>query len=209
MLTVFCTATLGQDLPTPKKKAPLFATKETPPSSSTKLVQKYVFNVGTHTEFYNAVQIDPSGGVRKLDPAPVIGLGLHIPFQYELLFLPEFNWVLPRGGNDSKIIKNHFMLRADLGHTPVEWFRVRLGTSLMWLNQHGRGGPTNVNNGDDTSTFYYPDENRSSLNNTLDIGAEFFLDEWALRLQTYTYSLLREERRQLSYTLFVSYYWDR
>jgi hypothetical protein len=79
----------------------------------------------------------------------------------------------------------------------------------MWLNQHGRGGPTNVNNGDDTSTFYYPDENRSSLNNTLDIGAEFFLDEWALRLQTYTYSLLREERRQLSYTLFVSYYWDR
>ena len=209
MLTAFCTAALGQDLSAPKKKAPLFAPKETPPSSSTKLVQKYVFNVGTHTEFYNAVQVDPSGGVRRFDPAPVVGLGLYIPFQYELLFLPEFNWVLPRGENDSKIIKNHFMLRADLGYTPVEWFRIRLGTSLMWLNQHGRGGSTNVNNGNDTSTFYYPDENRSSLNNTLDIGAEFLLDSWALRLQTYTYSLLREERRQLSYTLFVSYYWDR
>jgi hypothetical protein len=102
------------------------------------------------------------------------------------------------------------MFRADLGYDLVDWMRLRLGTSLMWLNQHGRGGKTQVNNGSGTSTFFYPDENRSSINNTLDVGVEGrFNDEWSLRLQSYIYSVFIKEKRQVSYTLFVTYYWDR
>lgn len=173
-------------------------------------VDAFVFNLGAHTEFFNNIQSDDSGGVRKFDGKPTLGFGLLMPTTSKLLFLPEFNWVLPHKAGSSEIIKNVFMLRADLGYDPLTWLRLRLGTSIMWLNQHGKGGSTRMGNGNSTSTFYYPDENRSSYNNTLDLGLEGLITkEWAIRLQTYTYSVFKEERRQTSYTLFVSYYWDR
>lgn len=197
----------AQDLSTGEKTP-----KETPKSTleSPKRIEALYFNIGTHTEFFNSVQTDSSGGVRKFDfKTPTVGLGASIPFgKHDLRFLPEVNWVLPKTSGDSRIIKNLIMLRGDIGLDPWEWLRLRLGTSLMWLNQHGRGGKAEMDNGNSTSTFYYPNENRSSLNNTLDLGAELRHNAWALRLQTYIYSVFVEERRQVSYTLFVSYYWD-
>jgi hypothetical protein len=177
-------------------------------TSGIEQIQAYALNVGNHTEFFDGVQNDANGGTRKIDFAPTIGGSIVLPISESLTFHPEINWVLPHS-SDTKIIKNLFMFRADLGYTLVDWFRLRLGTSLMWLNQHGSGGSTEVSNGNTSSTFYYPDENRSSLNNTLDLGAEFLIDQWALRLQTYVYSAFKEERRQISYTVFVSYYWDQ
>ncbi|HXH76754.1 MAG TPA: hypothetical protein VNJ08_17420 [Bacteriovoracaceae bacterium] len=171
-------------------------------------IESVYFNFGTHTEFYNAVQIDDSGGMRKFEIAPTIGAGLKLPLDYGWRFLPELNWVLPFSEGNSKIIQNLFMLRADFGYDPLEWLRLRIGTSLMFLNQHGRGGTTTIDNGNGASTFYYPDENHSSLNNTFDLGAEFIYDEWSFRFQTYTYSIFKEERRQLSYSLLISYDWD-
>ena len=166
-------------------------------------------NLGTHTEFYNNVQTSTSGDTRKIDfTAPTLGVGVSIPLTDKWRFLPEFNWVLPRKDTE-KVIKNLFMYRADFGYDVWEWLRLRAGTSIMHANQHGQGGKVNLNNGNDTSTFYYPDENRSSLNNTLDFGVEGRMDAWSVRLQTYIYSVFIEERRQVSYTLFVSYYWDR
>ena len=177
-------------------------------SSGVEQIQAYALNVGNHTEFFDGVQSDANGNSRKIDFAPTIGGAIVLPISESLTFNPEINWVVPHS-SDTKIIKNLFMFRADLGYKPVDWLRLRLGTSLMWLNQHGGGGSTEVSNGNSTSTFYYPDENRSSLNNTLDLGVEWLLDSWALRLQTYVYSAFKEERRQVSYTIFVSYYWDQ
>lgn len=183
--------------------------KPAPPKNGDRYFTKWIINVGSHTEFFNDIQTDSSGGTNKFEVAPTIGLGLYIPIDQELSFLPEFNWVLPQTDEYSKIVENTLMLRADWGYNPLEWFRVRVGTSIIWLNQHGKGGSTEMNNGNSTSTFYHPDENRSSFNNTLDVGAELLMDEWALRLQTYTYAVLKEERRKVSYTLFLTYYWDR
>lgn len=167
------------------------------------------FNAGTHTEFYNALQMDDSGGLRKFDFAPTIGLGFNLPIYKEFGFFPEFNWVLPQLIEESNIIVNTFMYRFDFGYDPLDWLRLRLGTGILQMNQHGRGGKSKQRNGTGTSTFYYPDENRSSVNNTLDVGVEFLYENYAFRLQTYTYSIFREERRQLSYTLFLTYYWEK
>ena len=183
-------------------RAPSFASEGSP-----SLIKNYYLNLGSHTEFYDAVQNDESGGLRKFEMAPTIGFGLDMPISDKLTFLPEFNWVLPKTIEDSHIMINTFMLRGDLGFDPLDWLRLRIGTSLMWQNQQGRAGKVQMNNGDSTSTFYYPDENRSSLNNTFDVGTEAKFDQFAIRLQTYTYSLLKKEQRQLSYTLFFSYYW--
>jgi hypothetical protein len=179
--------------------------------SNEKSIDFWVLNFGTHTEYFNSVQNNASGGLRQFDFAPTIGGGAHIPLsRFNLTFLPEVNWVLPRTSESTKIIKNLFMFRADLGYEALDWLRLRLGTSLMWLNQHGRGGSTQVSNGNGSSTFYYPDENHSSINNTLDFGIEGMIDShWSVRLQTYIYSIFIAERRQVSYSIFVSYYWDR
>lgn len=219
LLGCFCAHLYAQDLSTPRaprrvtnpqRKAVPVPAPAAAASSSENTFDSFFVNLGTHTEFYNAVQMDDSGGLRKFDFAPTIGFGLKAPLSNGFLFLPEFNWVLPRSAGDSEIIKNVFMIRADFGYDPVDWFRVRVGTSLLWLNQHGKGGSAKVNNGNGTSTFYYPDENRSSINNTLDFGAEvLFSESWSARMQTYIYSVFIEERRQLSYTLFVTYHWDR
>lgn len=174
-------------------------------------VEAVLFNLGNHTEFYNNVQNDTKGGLRKFDFAPTIGAGLSVPLNSQVWrFLPEFNWVLPRKAETSRIIKNLLMFRADFGYDVLDWLRLRAGTSIMLQNIHGRGGSVEGNNGNETSTFYYPDENKSAFNNTFDLGAEFRPNEkWGFRLQTYTYSLFREDRRQLSYTLFATYYWEK
>jgi hypothetical protein len=207
ILGCFSASLYAQDLSNlahPAEGSKVAAVKES------KMVDSYVFNLGNHTEFYKNIQSDDSGGVRKFDVAPTIGMGARIPLSAEFQFLPEINWVLPRKAGSSKIMKNLFMFRADWGYTPIDWFRLRLGTSILWLNQHGSGGSANVNNGNGTATFYYPDENRSSFNNTLDLGVEGLIsDNWSLRTQLYVYSIFKEERRQISYTLFISYYWDR
>jgi hypothetical protein len=206
IIFTFCTAAIAQDLSTPVKLRP-----RTPPIEETHEFQgSMMVNLGTHTEFFNNIQVDGTGTQRKFDLAPTIGFGLLMPTENKLYSLiPELNWVLPRKAGSSEIIKNLFMIRGDFGYNPMDWLRLRVGTSLMWLNQHGRGGSAQVNNGNTTSRFYYPDENRTSLNNTLDLGLEAIVDKWAVRLQTYTYSAFREERRQVSYTLFISYYLDR
>lgn len=168
------------------------------------------FNGGLHTEFYNAIQTDTKGTLRKFDYAPTIGMGAAFRLSPSWHFLPEINWVLPRFTDDSHIMKNVFMLRGDFGYDVTDWLRLHAGTSLMWLNIHGRGGKAKMNNGNTTSNFYYPSENRSALNNTVDLGAEIkFNEQWATRLQTYTYALFSDDRRQVSYSLFLTYYWKQ
>jgi len=178
--------------------------------ANTGAAESVYVNLGTHTEYFNKVQTDSSGDTRKFEIAPTVGAGIVINFPYDRFkFLPELNWVLPHDGLNNNVIKNLFMLRADIGYDPLDWLRFRLGSSIMHLNQHGRGGTTKINNGNGTSTFFNPDENRSSINTTFDLGAEILFEDWALRLQTYTYSLFAHDQRQLSYTIFISYYWDQ
>lgn len=175
------------------------------------IIKQFYFNLGNHTEFYNGIQKDDSGGLRKFDFAPTVGFGVVIPVSSTKYwnFLPEFNWVLPKTYEDSHILVNTFMYRFDMGFDPLEWLRLRMGTSLIHLNQQGKGGSTSMRNGNDSSTFYYPSENRSSLNNTFDVGVETLFDQFAVRFQTYTYSIFKKEQRQHSYTLFFTYYWEK
>jgi hypothetical protein len=171
-------------------------------------IEKIYFHIGSHTEFYNASQINTSGDKNKIQLIPTIGTSIPFALPYQFEFLPEFNWVLPVNQGSTKIIKNIFMFRADFGYLVTDWFKVRSGTSLILQNQHGRGGSTQIENGNSVSTFYYPDANRSSFNNTFDLGVEIFHENWSTRLQTYTYSLFQEQRREVSYTVFITYLWD-
>lgn len=166
------------------------------------------FNVGSLTEFVGNVQIDSAGGKRRFDFNPAIGAFAVIPLQGNVDLLPEINWVLPRKTGTDSVYKNLLMFRADIGYRWFEWLRLRAGTSVMFLNTHGSGGKVSRDNGNGQTEFYRPNSNSSSFNNTFDLGIEFLKDPWAFRFQTYTYSLFNEQRRQHSYMVMGTYYWD-
>jgi len=199
----FCLTINAQTLP-----LSIGAPSRGPASVSDKSADHFIFKAGTYTEFYNQVQIDTTGRLKEFDRAPTIGFGLEMPVKNHFYFLPEIDWVLPRKSAE-RVVKNIFFFRADLGINPMEWFRIRAGTSVVWLNQQGGGGKETLNNGNTTSTFYYPIENRSSFNNTLDLGAELLLKKISLQFQTYTFAALEPRSRQISYAIFLSYYWER
>ncbi|MFY7993441.1 MAG: hypothetical protein ACOVP4_09135 [Bacteriovoracaceae bacterium] len=167
------------------------------------------FNVGSLTEFVGKVQIDSNGKKRTIDFNPTIGAQAVMPLPfYSLELLPEVNWILPRKTGEDKVYKNLFMFRADLGYRPLDWLRLRAGSSIMFLNTHGSGGKVSRDNGNGQTEFYRPDSNSSSFNNTVDLGIEALYQDFGFRLQTYTYSLFDSDRRQHSYMLMGTYYWD-
>lgn len=171
-------------------------------------IESWYLHAGSHTQFYKEIQVNSSGKKNSFEFNPALGAGLTVPLSESFKFLPEFSWVLPKLNENSRIIKNVFFFRADFAYTFLDWLWLRAGTSFAILNQHGRGGKATLDNGTERSEFYYPDENHSSINNTLDFGLEFLYNNWSLRLQTYTYHPFREESRQISYSLLITHFWD-
>ena len=165
------------------------------------------FHLGGLTEFYDAIQTDTAGHTRKFDLKPMIGGSTDIELNQAWSLVPEIDWVLPQNMGDG-VMKNLFMVRLDGAWQGGEGWRLRIGTSLMVNNIKGSGGTRSVRNGGSTSNFYLPPESRTAVNNTLDFAAEAMYEQFAFRFQTYTYALFRNDRRQLSYALILTYYYD-
>ncbi len=166
------------------------------------------FSFGTLTEFVGLTQTNEDGSRDRFAFNPYVGFSTDIEMNQSWRFVPELNWVLPRTAGDSGITKNLFMFRADFGHHLLDELRLRYGTSLMVLNMRGRGGTQEVENGNGTSTFYLPSESQTAVNHTLDLGADFYLLPFSVRFQTFIYSAFNNERRQWSYALGVTYFYD-
>jgi hypothetical protein len=165
------------------------------------------FHLGTLTEFVGSVQTDDQGKKNVFEMNPMLGFSTQLTLSPQWIFTPELNWVLPREAG-AGVSKNLFMIRGDFGYALEDWIRLRLGTSLMVNNIRGSGGTRPLNNGSGQSDFFVPPESQTSFNNTLDLGAEIHSDELALRFQTYWYAILNSERRQLSYSLTLTFYYD-
>ncbi len=164
------------------------------------------FHLGGHTEFYNAVQTDTKGTRENFRPNAMVGFSADVGLTDSWRLVPEINWVLPKTSNG--VMKNLWMVRMDAAWHGGDWWRLRVGTSIMVNNIRGGGGTVTLDNGDSTSEFYLPSESKTAVNNTFDLGAEVLVRSFAFRLQTYTYALARSDRRQVSYSLIATYYHD-
>mgnify|MGYP001627352412 CR=1 FL=1 len=165
------------------------------------------FHLGSLTEFVGEIQVDDKGTTETFSVNPALGFSLDIELNEDWALIPELHWVLPREAGPG-VSKNLFMLRTDFAWRGADLWRLRAGTSLMVNNMRGEGGTRTLNNGSSTSDFYVPAESRTSVNNTLDFGGELLLDSFALRTQLFIYSPLKSERRQYSYLLVATYYYD-
>ncbi len=186
---------------------PLMASAQSSSANFSRKFKNLGFHAGTLTEFYDAVQVDDEGKKEKFAFNPMLGFSTDFELITDWHLIPEINWVLPREAEEG-VTQHLIMLRADIGWRLSDWWRLRMGSSIMVNHIRGEGGSRQVRNGNGYSKFYVPAESRTSLNNTLDIGAEGLWDDFGLRLQAYVYSILRSERRQISYTLTFSYYYD-
>jgi hypothetical protein len=167
------------------------------------------FSAGTLTEFVGFVQNDTKGTRDRFAWNPYVGFSLDIELPASFRLIPEMNWVLPRESGNSGIKKNLFMFRMDGAYPILDELRLRFGTSLMVQNIRGPGGTQNVSNGSGTSSFYVPSESQTSLNNTLDFGADFFITKaFSVRFQSFIYSAFKNESRQWSYILGGTYFYD-
>lgn len=166
------------------------------------------FHLGNLTEFANAVQVDDQGHTRKIGKAPFLGFSTDVEMTPQWALIPEINWVFPQDSNDNQISRNLFMVRLDGGWKGGDWWRLRVGTSVMINNMRGKGGTKTVRNGSGSDSFFIPSESKTSVNNTFDLGAEAFYLPFAVRFQTYTYAIVNSQRRQISWSLTLSYYYD-
>lgn len=165
------------------------------------------FHLGTLTEFVGSVQTDDQGKKNFFELNPTLGFSTQLTLTPQWIFSPELHWVLPREAG-SGVTKNLFMIRGDFGYAFEDWIRLRVGTSLMVNNIRGTGGTVPMNNGAGQSDFFVPPESQTSFNNTLDLAAEIHSNELALRFQTFWYAILNNEKRQLSYALTLTFYYD-
>lgn len=181
-------------------------------NSETDLLTKSIKNVGltfgSFTEFYNAVQIDDSGGQNGHEFNPLLGISGDLKLSGHFILVPEILWVLPRNTSSDKVVENLFALRSDLGYFATDYLKLRIGTSIMINNIRGQGGSKMISNGNSESRFYAPNQSRTAINQTLDFGLDYIYQSFGARFQTYIYSVFKSEQRQVSYALALTYYYD-
>lgn len=166
------------------------------------------FSAGTLTEFVGFTQINDKGDRGKFAWNPYLGFSADIEINPTWTMIPEINWVLPREAGNSGISKNLFMFRMDAAHSIFDQLRLRYGTSFMVLNTRGPGGTAEINNGTGTSSFYVPKESQTAINQTLDVGMDLIYESISIRFQTFIYSPFNNLKRQWSYAIGVTYFYD-
>lgn len=163
--------------------------------------------VGGYVPFGPSTQKDVTGARETFSFDPVISLNAVIPTKfYGQLFLPEFAFVFNGSGSDGYSKKTMLFL-ADFGHRLTSRALLRYGVGTVLTTVSGDGAVVRLPNGNDTSPFYQPAESSTSWNTTINLGIEMsFSTGYALRFQTYWFSLLDGQSRKGSYSFNLIYY---
>lgn len=164
------------------------------------------FQVGTWLENWGQVRATRDDQTNGFEVTPFISASsaYHLATQHKII--PEVGYVIQQQTNE--VYKNLFFLRTDYAFKMNDWVQLRAGSSFMILMQSGAGGDDTLNNGNATETYFIPQENRTSYNQTIDLGAEFSQKEISTRIQLYTYAPFDEQRRSYTVSLSLNYTMD-
>ena len=159
------------------------------------------FQFGTWLENYAQVRATRDDDTNGFEITPFVSASVAYKLATQHEIIPELGYVIQQSSNE--VNKNLFFIRADYAYQMKDWLKLRAGSSFMMLMQSGSGAEDTLNNGNTTDTYFVPNENRTSYNQTIDLGAEFIQKELSARVQLYTYAPLDAERR--SYTISLSF----
>lgn len=143
----------------------------------------------------------------------------HLSINWSLL--PELGMTWPKNGPDSdnsskKIFyggldASYFFSTTSADKTDPESYlsygiRPRLGLGLFVTRVGGEGGTQTQRNGNTSTDFPLPIENRSAMNFTVNAGLDFIFGRvWTLRTQVYAFTVTDSQSRNYGYLLAVSY----
>lgn len=164
-------------------------------------------SAGGYVPFGLSTQKETTGSKNTLSFDPMIGINTIFPTPFPgHLFLPEFAMVFHGSGQDG-YKKSTMLFLLDFGYQLRNDLLLRYGVGTILTKVSGDGGTVSLLNGNTPTDFYVPNESATSWNTTLNLGIEHaFSLQYALRFQTYVFSLLDSEARKLSYSLNVVFY---
>jgi hypothetical protein len=168
------------------------------------------FSGGNYSENDYGVQNSKTGSISTFSYAPYLAMGANFYLNQNINLVPEVGYVLQRNAESSAIKKDTFWLKSDFSFHLSEQLKLRLGTSIIMNSISGNGGEEELNNGNSKEEYYIPSDRRTAINQTVDLGIEYFLSETlSLKYTTIHYSFFNTYKEQISTLVCVSYYWKK
>lgn len=160
---------------------------------------------GTWQEYYMQTQGHEDGSLNTFEFTPFFTAGVDYQITPEHLIIPEIGYVYRQEISGGAVTKDHFFLRFDYAYTALEWLRLRVGTSFMWVWYNGDGSERTFPNGSSTEVYYAPEESSHTLNQTLDFGVEFIKKQFSFRVGSYIYAANEQNERLTSFSMAINY----
>lgn len=163
---------------------------------------------GTTTRNVGSAQNELSGDTVTFGFNPTLIVGTTLPFFFPGIYLsPGIGYAKYLSNNKDNTSRNEIILQYHLAQEIIPAFYLRYGFSNTITKIGGDGGTVSLKNGDSTSTFYVPEETKTSFMGSLDLGFEMLLEStFGARLQLSVDRFLSSERRRLSHLLTMNYY---
>lgn len=174
---------------------------------------KYLFkhvtvSAGNWYDYVGDVQVNDDGDARSLtdlELTPFFSIAADYYFAPKWTVNPEIGYVVRRPAGDDQISKDLFFFRGDFAYRLTPQFNLRVGSSFMIMTMSSTGGEVTVENGESTQTYYRPSKRSTALNQTLDLGVEYFFDRMSARFQTYIYDFTDDIERKFTYSISLNY----
>jgi hypothetical protein len=167
-----------------------------------------VVSIGSYSPSVGQYQDDAEGNTASFTFNPYLSLTTKIPVLFPQFYaMPELGYVFNKVESSEEYKKRTIYVLYNFGYEfyPQFFFRFGIGTFITKIG--GEGGAKEQNNGASTATFYLPGESVSSYNSTLNLGGEVsLLEGFATRADVYIFQLLESERREISFSIGLTYY---
>jgi hypothetical protein len=167
---------------------------------------KWGVGAGAYVPFGLSTQKDEEGGTSATNFQPSVFASSILPAPLNHLFLPELGLIFYRGLEDDYSKRTLYLL-GDVGYKLNANLILRYGIGLFSTSISSDGGAITLNDGAGTSEFYKPSTSVTSYNVTWNLGIESALNaNWSARFETFLYEALSSVKRDVSYTLNITYY---
>ena len=173
---------------------------------SGELIASVNIGVGAYTPF-PSTQKEDDGTKDTWTADPYVSIGYNHKLSGNYIFTPQIGYVFHSSLDDEYSKKTLFTL-LDFGYTINSRFTGIFGLGTFRTTISGDGGTVVLQNGDGTANFFAPSTSVTSYNTTVDLGLDAIYNKnFATRFQIYLFEILSSEKRSMSYSVAVNYFY--
>ncbi len=155
----------------------------------------------------NRYQETGKGGEIGIELVPAIGLGLEFGSESKFSYQLDSYFSFPTTSEDELMSEFRFGLEFAAYYKLLSFLRPFVGSTVYFNMIKSKETKIEKLPGNQ-GTFFSSASLRSSINNSLDVGAEFLLDRFSVDLKVGFLSLFDSQKRDVHYGLMLNYYFD-